>query len=387
MPIPFYWRLSSFYLCYFGLLGVLVPYWALYLRDMGFSAVEIGLLMAMPQLTKVGAPNLWSWLADRSGRRLGVIRLGNLLAAIIFIGVFFVQDFWSMMLILAGFSFFWNAVLAQFEVITLETLGERSNSYSLVRLWGSVGFILAVLSMGLMLDRAPVAIVPYVLLRFLWAIWFCTLMLPERESPSYGDSRRPLLDILKRPDVLAFFLCAFLMQMSHGPYYTFYTIYLVDAGISRSVAGQLWAAGVLAEVLLFLFMHRLLARWHPGNIMLISLLLAAIRWLLIGLIPHSMPVLVFAQILHAASFGSFHAASIAWLHGTFKGGNAGQGQALYSSIGFGAGWAAGATLSGLVWERWQGSSFIFASLLALVAALLAMRFLDKPSGPERTGLA
>ena len=108
-PIPYYWRLSSFYLFYFALLGTLVPYWSLYLQDRGFAAAQIGLLMAIPQITKLGAPNLWGWLADRTGQRLRIIRAGNLLAAIIFTGVFVADGFWSMVIVLAGFSFFWNA--------------------------------------------------------------------------------------------------------------------------------------------------------------------------------------------------------------------------------------------------------------------------------------
>src|SRR5690606_1069666 len=101
-PIPYYWRLSSFYLFYFALLGTLVPYWSLYLRDAGFAAAQIGLLMAIPQITKLGAPNLWGWLADRTGQRLRVIRTGNLLAAIVFTGVFVADGFWSMVIVLAG---------------------------------------------------------------------------------------------------------------------------------------------------------------------------------------------------------------------------------------------------------------------------------------------
>ncbi|MGB2249084.1 MAG: MFS transporter, partial [Alcanivorax sediminis] len=112
-PLPYYWRLSGFYFFYFGLLGTLVPYWSLYLKDLGFSAAGIGALMAIPQLTKVGAPNLWGWLADRSGQRLRIIRFGNLMAAIAFLPVFWIDTFWAMAFLLVAFSFFWNAVLAQ----------------------------------------------------------------------------------------------------------------------------------------------------------------------------------------------------------------------------------------------------------------------------------
>lgn len=370
-PIPYYWRLSSFYLFYFALLGTLVPYWSLYLRDAGFAAAQIGLLMAIPQITKLGAPNLWGWLADRTGQRLRVIRTGNLLAAIVFTGVFVADGFWSMVIVLAGFSFFWNAVLAQFEVITLETLGDRSHRYSQVRLWGSVGFIASVLAVGALLDVLPVSVLPWLLWGSLWLIWLCTLFLPAGTATARVHAGGSLWAILKQPGVLAFFACAFLMQLSHGPYYTFYTIHLVDLGISRTVAGTLWALGVVAEVGLFLLMHRLLVRVPLKVIVVSSLLLASLRWLLIGSVGDSLLWLALAQLLHAATFGSFHAAAMAWLHRTFAGGHAGQGQALYSSLGFGAGWAVGAGLSGVVWTALGADSFYLAALVALLAAGLA----------------
>ncbi|MFN3713427.1 MAG: MFS transporter [Alcanivoracaceae bacterium] len=370
-PIPYYWRLSSFYLVYFALLGTLVPYWSLYLKDAGFAAAQIGLLMAIPQITKLGAPNLWGWLADRTGQRLRIIRTGNLLAAVIFTGVFVADGFWSMVVVLAGFSFFWNAVLAQFEVITLDTLGDRSHRYSQVRLWGSVGFIAAVLAVGVLLDMLSVAILPWLLWGALWLIWLCTLLLPAGSASVRTAPSGKLIEVLRQPGVLAFFACAFLMQLSHGPYYTFYTIHLVDMGISRTMAGVLWALGVVAEVGLFLVMHRVLVRVPVRIIVTASLALAAVRWWLIAQVGDSLLWLALAQLLHAATFGSFHAAAMAWLHRTFSGGHAGQGQALYSSLGFGAGWAVGAGLSGVVWSALGADSFLVAAMVAALAAGLA----------------
>lgn len=373
--IPHYWRLSAFYLFYFALLGTLVPYWALYLREQGFDAVQIGLLMALPQVTKLVAPLLWGWLADRTGRRLAVIRLGNFIAALIFCGVFYAENFWQMALLLTAFSFFWNAVLAQFEALTLEALGERSGRYGHVRLWGSVGFIAAVCIVGFALDYYPVVLVAWVMLACLWLIWLCTLLLPGDNAEVAVCQRQSLAGLLREPGVLAFFACALLMQLSHGPYYTFFTIYLDELGVSRLWTGGLWALGVLAEVGLFLVMHRLLHRFRLSTLLAASLLIAAVRWLLIGTLAESWLVLLVAQCLHAVTFGCFHAASIAWVHRRFSGGLAGQGQALYSSIGFGAGWALGASLSGLLWARIGNDTFLLAALVALVASAIAWQWL------------
>ena len=121
---------------------------------------------------------------------------------------------------------------------------------------------------------------------------------------------------------------------------------------------------------MFLVMHRLMRRFSIPWILVASLLLAALRWLLIGVVADSLLWLALAQLLHAASFGSFHAASIAWVHKQFEASLGGQGQALYSSLGFGAGWAAGAGLSGLLWQQWGVDLFFGAALAAVLAAML-----------------
>ncbi|KGD63247.1 hypothetical protein Y5S_03522 [Alcanivorax nanhaiticus] len=371
-PLPYYWRLSGFYFFYFGLLGTLVPYWSLYLKDLGFSAAAIGALMAIPQLTKVGAPNLWGWLADRSGQRLRIIRAGNLMAALAFLPVFWIDTFWNMAFLLIAFSFFWNAVLAQFEVLTLQSLGKQAHRYSHVRLWGSVGFIISVLLLGEVLDRMGTGLLPWVLSGLLWLLWIGTLTLPAGKSVENHEESAPpsLLATLVRREVCLFLLASFLMQMSHGPYYTFYSIHLEEMGFSKLVTGGLWALGVLAEVGLFLVMHQLMRRFSLPWILTGSLLLASLRWLIIGLCGDSLHWLLLAQCLHAATFGSFHAASIAWVHRQFGERLAGQGQALYSSLGFGAGWAAGAALSGVLWPYWGERLFLAAAAVALLSATI-----------------
>ena len=139
----------------------------------------------------------------------------------------------------------------------------------------------------------------------------------------------------------------FLLQFSHGPYYTFLSVYLEMHGYSRGQTGLLWSLGVVAEVVLFLVMHRLLARFTLRQILLASLALTALRWLLIGAWVDVLPLLIFAQCLHAASFASYHAAAVELVRTLFAGGNEGQGMALYSGISYGAGAASGALVSGL----------------------------------------
>lgn len=371
-----YWRLSGFYFFYFASLGVLVPYWGLYLQWEGFSPQAIGELTAILLITRVVAPNIWGWAADRHGQRMRIVRLGSLLSTIAFAGILLDNSYIWIAGILLLFSFFWNATLPQFEATTLQHLGEHSHHYSRIRIWGSIGFIIIVVALGAFLEHFDASIIPYTMLISLAAIWLISLTVPESSSGHLKLGHTPLINILKRPEVLAFLAICFLVQLSHGPYYTFYTIYLEQHHYSRALIGQLWALGVISEVIVFLFMHKWLPRYGIRKVLLVSLILSSVRWIIIGLFPDSLALLLFAQLLHAASFGTFHVAAIEWVHQNFTGKNQGRGQGLYSSIGFGAGGAIGSLLSGYFWlSPGPTATFSMSALATVLALLICFRWL------------
>ena len=149
-----YWRLSGFYFFYFALLGAIAPFIALYFDHLGFSAPRIGELIAIPMLMRCIAPNLWAWLADRTQKRLVIVRVGAICTMLSFTLIFMGKSFAWLALIMVLHAFFWHAILAQFEVITLEHLGSRSERYSQLRLWGSVGFICVVVGLVISLIKS-----------------------------------------------------------------------------------------------------------------------------------------------------------------------------------------------------------------------------------------
>jgi PPP family 3-phenylpropionic acid transporter len=219
---------------------------------------------------------------------------------------------------------------------------------------------------------------PAALLLLFAAIWVASLTVPEGQRARHPEGHESIGRVLRRPAVAALLLVCFLMQASHGPYYTFFTIYMEGHGYSRGAIGQLWALGVVAEIGVFLLMHRLVPRFGLRALLLASLLLAALRWLLIGLLPGSLPVVLFAQLLHAASFGVFHASAIALFHLHFRGRHQGRGQALYSSLSFGAGGAVGAYYAGVAWEGiGPGATYAIAAALAFAGALVGWRWIDR----------
>lgn len=377
MRMP-YWRLSSFYFFYFASLGALIPFWGLYLQARSFTPVEIGELMAVIMVTKLIAPNIWGWIGDHTGHRMPIVRLASLLSLCCFLGVFIADGFWPFALVMMLFSFFWNASLPQFEAVTMSYLRERIQRYSLIRLWGSIGFILTVVALGIMLDQWGVEVIPYFVLLLFFGILIDSLLVPEKEAVMPEHDQGSILHVLRRSDVIAFLVVCFLMQASHSAYYAFYSIYMEEAGYSSSVIGQLWALGVIAEVGLFLVMHRLLHQWGARKVLIISLVIAVVRWILVGSAPDNLFLVLLAQVMHAATFGTFHAAAIHLVHHYFIGRHQGRGQALYSSISFGAGGAFGSLLSGYLWSGiGPAATFWIAAAYALLAVVIAWRWVDR----------
>jgi PPP family 3-phenylpropionic acid transporter len=371
MSVP-YWRLSGFYFFYFATLGAYLPYWNLYLKDIGFSSIDIGQISALLIATRIVGPNLWGWLSDRTGKNLAIIRVTLFFGVAVSVGFLFVHGFWWLCLITFGFGFFWNAALPQFEVITLGHLKDEPHRYSRIRLWGSVGFIATVLVMGWVLDSQPVSILPAVITALLAANWLVTLAMPKTKPQNRGLMQAGIMEILKKTEVLAFLFVNMLLQAAHGPYYVFYSLYLKELHYSAILTGSLWALGVFAEIILFIKMRSLLTRYSLRAILLLSLLLATVRWLLIGWGADNPGLLGCAQILHAASFGAAHVASIHWVHQSFGPEHQGKGQALYSSLSFGLGGMVGSLYSGYYWES-LGSRFVYtlAALLCYLGFVIA----------------
>jgi PPP family 3-phenylpropionic acid transporter len=167
---------------------------------------------------------------------------------------------------------------------------------------------------------------------------------------------------------------AVLMQASHSAYYALYSIFMERHGYSSSTIGWLWALGVIAEVLVFLVMHHLLHRWG-ARLVFASLLIAVVRWILIPTAPETLILVLLSQTMHAATFGTFHAAAIHLVHHYFIGRHQGRGQALYSSISFGAGGAFSSLLSGYLWTSISpGSIFWVAVGYAGLAVVIAWRW-------------
>jgi PPP family 3-phenylpropionic acid transporter len=367
-PEPDLRWLRACYFFFFSILGIMVPYLGVFFDSRGFNAQEIGFLLAILMATRIVAPNVWAAVADRTGMRSELIKLGSCAAAITYISFFFDGSFVYLAISLAIYTFFWNAILAQLEVITLETLGDKAERYGAIRSWGSVGYIVLVISGGLAIDYWGPEVLPYMGMILFLGLFACSLPLPANRNVVVNKSERPKLKL--DASLVWFMLSAMLLQMSVGPFYGFFVLYLKQVGYSETIAGLLVALGVLAEIVIFFYSSRLIRQYGIRVLLVVSILLTVIRWLLLAFGVEYVSLLIISQLLHAFTFGLVHAASIHFIHRHFNVSHRSTGQALYASVSFGVGGALGTWISGMIWG--DGSQIMWVWIFAAGCAFLSM---------------
>jgi PPP family 3-phenylpropionic acid transporter len=364
MSLPF--SLSAFYFAHFVNGGIFMAYFPLYLAWRGFGAVEIAWVLALPQIMRTFAPAGWGWLADRSGAQRGVVVFSCAAAAAGFAALPFVESFAGVACVIALASLLSAGGLPLVEAITLGALAGQPGRYGPIRLWGSVGFVAAVLAAGAWLDVAPVRGLPWALLAFSSAALLVAISLPRRAAHAHAKA----VHWQFTPGIRALLAAGFCMAAAHGTLYAFFTLHLERAGYRITTIGVLWTLGVLAEIVVFLYLPQIFRRFTLSAILVSSFGCAVVRFLVLGWFPEAMWLIVLAQLLHAASFGSFHAAAVAAVHRLFPEGAQARGQALFSSVTYGAGSAGGALAAGWLWQAGGPALAFCASALAGLVGLL-----------------
>ncbi|HTH94115.1 MAG TPA: major facilitator superfamily domain-containing protein 6 [Rhodocyclaceae bacterium] len=377
-----YGRLSSFYFCYFAFVGAYNSYFGLYLKSLGFAALQIGVVISMMQVMRIFAPYLWGALADRRGRRTPLIRMSVGMGLLLFVPLFWLHAFAPMLVLIAVLALFWSAALPLTESLTLEHLRATPERYSRVRLWGSLGFIVVVATVGNLLDHAPAEAVLWSCIVLLAATVVAALRLPETRMQHHAMECAPLMPLLRRPEVVCLLAACFFMSVAHGPLYVFYSIHLVDHGYSKTAVGLLWGLGVVAEIVAFLFVPRILRRWMPYRLFTFCFAAAVLRFLLIAWCVDSLPLVLLAQILHGATFGICHATAMAALNRWFDVRHQGRVQGIYGSVSFGAGGLVGALVGSVLWQPFGAGCVYTLAALAAVFGLVLIR-----SGLPRGALA
>lgn len=371
-------KFAQFLFSYYAHAGTFATYASLFFAARGMSPGQIGVLMSLIQVMRMIGPNLWGWVADRTHQRVLVLRANAVAALVAFTGLFFAHDFASLFAVMVLLNLFTSGMVPLAEAQLLSEMRGDLSSYGRVRLWGSIGFMVAVTATGYGLDWFGVESLLWIAGALLVLVLAATLQVREAASVERPKVHVPVLHMLRRPEVASFFASTALMVAAHTSLYVYYSLYLEQIGYSKPVIGYMWSVGVLVEIAFFYYQSAVIARIGARGLMMLAFAVAIGRFIMIGAGAGWFALLLLAQVLHALTFAAHHSSAIIAMQKWFSGPMQARGQALYMSIAYGVGGSAGGLFMSLCWERLGPSGVYYAAsalaALGLVCARLSFRW-------------
>ncbi|HET8733471.1 MAG TPA: MFS transporter, partial [Anaeromyxobacteraceae bacterium] len=357
-------RLRLFYFAYYGCVGTLLPYFAPYLRGLGFSGEQIGTVQMIGPLLAVPVAIAWATVADRTRSPARALSLASAWA---FLAVFFLPAARTPVAVgavLLAYSLADRAVVPLVDSLTVEwTVHHPGASYARIRLWGSVGFAVITSAVGLLLaargDRPGDPLVPLAVAACVGAYALAARRLPAPPAPPHPPRWREMAGLLRDGPLLALLAVFSLHWGATAPFHLLFGLFVRDLGLPASVTGVGMAVGVAAEVGALLAFPRVAALFSLRAILGTAFAVSAVRWLLLSRATSAAAV-VSLQLLHAFTFGLFWGAAMAAMSRAVPSRLRATGQALFAAVVFGIGNAAGYQLAGLGYDRWHGVGPLFA---------------------------
>lgn len=359
-----FFKLSAFYFFYFAAVGVYVIFLPKALLDIGYSPSQIGILLALAPLMRFATPFLF---LKHINLNQNVFK-GTLVLSILtsFLFYFTINDFYLFMVNNALLGVCISILLPYMEVISIKELGNR---YGKSRLYGSIGFMLISLVVAKVLTDASVVVDFYFGTIILTTIFAYVLLKHDVDNhkPTPNDEKFSLLKYWP------FWMSLFLMQVSFGGFYNFFTIYETQNGISLETTSYLWAFGVICEIIMLYYQ----APFLKNNLLTIikfTIAITAFRWFLLFLFPESLTISYFTQSIHAFSFGLYHSAVILYLYTLYE--NKKLAQQFMLGFAYGLGGFVGAVISGWTYGEYL---FFYCAIIALLSYISLLAFKKEPN--------
>ncbi len=366
--------LGSHYFFYFGVLGILLPYFNLYCYHLGFSGFQIGVLSSARTLATIIFPLLWGMLADHWKIRKPIFVFCQFVSTAIWAFYLLTTDFHWMLLITICYGIFYAPLISFLEAFAMAILGDAKKDYGRIRVWGSISFIAMVILIGRVIEIFPIRIILLLILAGSLCQALLSIRLHDPDARQMkrfrADAFRVNLHVFYNRRVMVFLTAAFLMLLSHGAYYGFFSIHLEALGYERSFIGIAWALAALAEILVMLRSETIFKRFSLETVFFCSFLVAAFRWLFLFQVTGPVLIMI-SQLLHAVTYGAFHVTSILYMDQLTPEDAKTFGQALNNAVTYGFGMMVGFFLNGYLYEI-IGLRYLFliSALAALLGALL-----------------
>jgi PPP family 3-phenylpropionic acid transporter len=354
--------------CYFSYAGLFGTYAPLWFQSLGLSALAIGTLASLQAMTRIVGPYAWGALGDHKGQRLRWLRWSSLLCVGGAISLFFIHDYTAVAVAVVLLFMATSGIVPLSEAALAQWLsrgGEMDPArYGRVRLWGSVGFIVAVTAAGYTLDAWGVQVFPLMvllaLLALLSVVWRLRLD-SETATPHPTTGAGSVWPVLRQAEVLWFFLGLFFTVLAHTALYAFFSLYLAHLGYSKAAVGLIWVLGVLAEIVWFWFQGRWLHLLPMHGWLTLAGVVTCLRFGLVALWGEHLALLLLLQLTHALTFAMQHTACTAVVNKHSDGALRGRGQALYAVLGYGISGVLGGVAGGALTQHWGYASVFGAA--------------------------
>jgi PPP family 3-phenylpropionic acid transporter len=360
-------RLALFYGTSFGVLGTHLPFFTVWLKAIGIEPGWIGIISAVPAVTRFTTLPLATSLAERRHALRGAMILAASATALCFALVGTQQQPLPVLVLYIATCCCWTPLTPLTDAYALRGVARYKFDYGPVRLWGSVAFILGALACGLLIDVIAArqliwVIVAMATLSALTGLW----LRPLEDTPRttrVAEGGKPLL---RDAGFLAIMFSSALIQSSHVAYYTFASINWQSHGLGGLTIAGLWALGVCAEIVVFAVSPRF--SLPPSLLVVIGGLSAVMRWSITAQEP-PLAVLAIAQLGHGLSFGLTQVGVMNLMVRHVPPRQMARGQGYYAATG-GLLSAATSIISGAIYARYGESLYYVMAAMAAAGALL-----------------
>jgi PPP family 3-phenylpropionic acid transporter len=363
-------RVSLYYAAYFAMVGVTLPFFPVWLLSQGLTPENIGIVIGCSTFVRVFFDPLVAQLADKKGIRQPIMLLLVFFALVFFLFYFVSTTFWSILFVTILYSSCCGASQPLAESLTMLAVNSNKFEYGRVRLWGSLTFILAAIIAGKILVNNSPDIILFMILTTLSCLLVVTIFLPNLKSSKVSDINFPIVPLLRNKTFILVLLAAAFIQSSHAVYYGFGTIHWQKAGISEVVIGLLWAEGVIAEVLVFIWGGIILRNASPIRLILLGGLAGIIRWIGTGL-DDNLIILSILQILHGITFGATHLGIIYYIGNNVSEDLSATAMGLYAAI---TGLIMGLMVmaSGQIYAVLDGHAYFVVAIISAFGCMLCL---------------
>ncbi len=294
-------RLALFYGTLFGLIGTHLPFFPVWLKAVGIDASWIGIITAVPSVTRFTILPVVTGLAERRQALRAAMIVTAFATALGFAVVGTQHQALAVFLAYAVTACMWTPMVPLTDAYALRGVARYGLNYGPLRLWGSAAFVVGALVCGLLVEVIAARHLIWVIASVAGLGAFVSLALQRLDNPKAAAAVPHRANALLRdPGFLAIIVAAALIQGSHAAYYTFASITWQGAGLGGLTIAGLWVLGVLAEIVVFALSPRFSL---PASVLVVIGGLSAVaRWLITAQEP-SVAVLSVVQLAHGLTYG------------------------------------------------------------------------------------